>query len=271
MFIWNYDPHDRSFTELYLRYACDRIADCHMPCQREFSFGHWTLTKQPRQKRRKERVERFHNSLGPRAWDKNQGPCQCNIHPMRLVLASASPRRAQLLQAAGFEIEVIPGRIDEQRQVDEPPDDYVLRLAEAKAQAVSGQSPDVPIIAADTIVLMDDHLLGKPSDDMDAAAMLRLLSGRIHEVLTGVVVRVGTRQSRHVERTRVRIAPLSGAEIAWYVATGEPRDKAGAYAVQGLASRFIEAIEGSYSNVVGLPVAAVYRLLRDLVGHESFD
>lgn len=190
---------------------------------------------------------------------------------MRVVLASESPRRAQLLQAAGFDIEVIPGKIDEQRQADEPPEEYVLRLAQAKAQAVSSRSPDVPIIAADTIVLMDGHVLGKPSDDRDAAAMLRMLSGRIHEVLTGVVVRVGIRQRRHVEHTRVRIASLNAAEIAWYVATGEPRDKAGAYAVQGLASRFIEAIEGSYSNVVGLPVAAVYRLLRELVGPDPFD
>jgi septum formation protein len=128
----------------------------------------------------------------------------------------------------------------------------------------------VPIVAADTIVLLDGRVLGKPTDDLDAAAMLRLLSGGIHEVLTGIVVQVGVRQRRHVERTRVRVAPLNAAEIAWYVATGEPRDKAGAYAVQGLASRFIEAIEGSYSNVVGLPVAAVYRLLRELVGHEPF-
>lgn len=123
-------------------------------------------------------------------------------------------------------------------------------------------------MAADTVVVLDGHIMGKPKDDAEATAMLRMLAGRTHEVLTGILVRLGSEQWAHVERTRVRVAPLSAAEISWYVGTGEPRDKAGAYAVQGLASRFVEAIEGSYTNVVGLPVAAVYRLLRRVVGRD---
>jgi len=184
----------------------------------------------------------------------------------RLILASESPRRAELLRAAGFEVEVVPSRIDERHEEDEAPEHYVRRLAEGKARAVPRHDPDLPIVAADTVVLVDGRVLEKPADDEEAAAMLRVLSGRVHEVLTGVAVQLGDRQGVHVERTRVRIASLTEAEIAWYVATGEPRDKAGAYAVQGLASRFIEAIEGSYSNVVGLPVAALYRLLQEVSG-----
>ena len=189
---------------------------------------------------------------------------------MRVILASESPRRAELLKAAGFEIEVIPSRIDEQWHEAERAEDYVLRVATAKADAVARGRCDLPIVAADTVVVLDGHIMGKPKDDSEAVKMLRMLAGRPHEVLTGVVVRIGDEQRSQVERTRIQVAPLSPAEIAWYVGTGEPRDKAGAYAVQGLASRFIESIEGSYSSVVGLPVAAVYRLLGELVGHESF-
>jgi septum formation protein len=188
---------------------------------------------------------------------------------MRVILASESPRRAELLKAAGFDIEVIPSRIDEDRHDGEAAEDYVLRVARAKADVAAHNRKDLPIVAADTVVVLDGHIMGKPKDDAEATRMLRMLGGRTHEVLTGVVVRLGGKQRGHVERTRVRMTPLSPAEIAWYIDTGEPRDKAGAYAVQGLASRFIEAIEGSYSNVVGLPVAAVYRLLRELVGEEG--
>jgi len=188
---------------------------------------------------------------------------------MRLILASESPRRAELLKAAGFEIEVIRGRINEDRHEGEPAEDYILRVAAAKADAVARERRDLPIVAADTVVVFDGHIMGKPKDDAEATAMLRILAGRTHEVLTGVVVRFGDKRRSHIERTRVRMAPMSPAEIAWYVSTGEPRDKAGAYAVQGLASRFIESIEGSYSNVVGLPVAVVYRLLLELIGPES--
>lgn len=185
---------------------------------------------------------------------------------MRLILASKSPRRAELLKAAGFTLEVIPSKVDERRRERELVEDYVLRVATEKADVVARARCDAPIVAADTVVVLDGHVMGKPKDDAEATAMLRMLAGRTHEVLTGVVVRLGDEQRGHVERTRVRVAGLTSADISWYVGTGEPRDKAGAYAVQGLASRFIEAIEGSYSNVVGLPVAAVYRLLKQVVG-----
>lgn len=187
---------------------------------------------------------------------------------MHLILASESPRRAELLKSAGFDIEIVPSQIDEQRLPEESPEDYVRRLATVKARLAVNRASGLPIVAADTIVLVDGHVLGKPADDAEATEMLRLLSGRAHEVLTGVMVLHRDRQRGHVERTRVRMAPLNDAEIAWYVGTGEPRDKAGAYAVQGLASRFIEGIEGSYSNVVGLPVSVVYRLLCE-VGEEG--
>lgn len=190
---------------------------------------------------------------------------------MRVVLASESPRRAELLRAAGFEIDIVPPGVEEQRLPGEEAEAYVRRLAAAKAFAVSGSNGDKPIVGADTVVLAEGLLLEKPSTDIEAARMLRLLSGRTHEVLTGVAVRFRGRQREHVERTRVRMARLGDAEIAWYVASGEPRDKAGAYAVQGLASRFIDAIDGSYSNVVGLPVAAVYRLLREVMGSDTLN
>ena len=190
---------------------------------------------------------------------------------MRVVLASESPRRAELLRAAGFEIDIVPPGVEERRLPGEEAEAYVRRLAAAKALAVSGSNGDKPIVGADTVVLAEGLLLEKPSTDIEAARMLRLLSGRTHEVLTGVAVRFRGRQREHVERTRVRMARLGDAEIAWYVASGEPRDKAGAYAVQGLASRFIDAIDGSYSNVVGLPVAAVYRLLREVMGSDTLN
>ena len=170
------------------------------------------------------------------------------------------------MNAAGFTFEVIPSRVDERRWEGERAEDCVLRVATEKAAAVACERDDLPIVAADTVVVLDSHVMGKPKDDAEAAAMLRMLSGRTHEVLTGVVVRLAGERRSHLERTRVRVASLTGAEIAWYVGTGEPRDKAGAYAVQGLASRFIEAVEGSYTNVVGLPVTAVCRLLGELAG-----
>ena len=188
---------------------------------------------------------------------------------MRVVLASESPRRAELLRAAGFTIDIVPPGIEERRQPGELPEAHVRRLALAKALAVRADNGDKPIVAADTVVLAEGRLLEKPADDGEAAKMLRLLSGRTHEVLTGVAVRFHARHLDHVEQTRVRFSHLTEAEIAWYVRSGEPHGKAGAYAVQGLASRFIEAIEGSYSNVVGLPVAAVYRLLREVVGSDT--
>jgi septum formation protein len=182
---------------------------------------------------------------------------------MRLILASESPRRAELLTWAGFTFDVMPASIDETVHDREPPADYVLRVARAKAVAVASRADGARLVlAADTTVVVDGDILGKPEDDGQARGMLRLLSGRTHEVLTGVVVRSQGDEHAEVVATRVRFAPLTEAEIAWYVATGEPFGKAGAYGIQGRASRFIEAIEGSWSNVVGLPVATVYALVR---------
>jgi len=182
----------------------------------------------------------------------------------QLILASASPRRAELLRAAGFDFEVRATGADETLRAGESPDQYVRRVAEAKAHAVLPSAGDRPVVAADTVVLVDGRILGKPVDAENAAAMLRTLSGRCHQVMTGVTVVVHREQRTAVEITEVEFAPLSNDEIAWYVASGEPADKAGAYAVQGLASRFVRRVEGSYSNVVGLPVAVVYEMLGEL-------
>ena len=183
---------------------------------------------------------------------------------VRLILASASPRRAELLRAAGYAFEIVPADIDESAGSGEPPEHYVRRVAAEKARAVLRQFPDCTVLAADTTVVVDGAILGKPSDDEDARHMLARLSGRAHRVLTGVVVAGGGREAGAVASTLVRFAVLTPADIDWYIASGEARDKAGAYGVQGLASRFVTGIEGSYSNVVGLPVALVHTLLREL-------
>ena len=184
---------------------------------------------------------------------------------MRLVLASSSPRRAELLSAAGFSFEILPVNLDEGSRPGETAEEYVARLAEAKAAAAGGPTPFPEVVlGADTTVVCDRRILGKPADAADAARMLRLLAGRAHDVLTGICLLTGSRRLVHVERSRVRMSSMSDAEIAWYIASGEPMDKAGGYAAQGRASRFIEAIDGSYSNVVGLPVARVYALLKEL-------
>jgi septum formation protein len=183
---------------------------------------------------------------------------------MRLVLASSSPRRAALMVAAGFDVEVRRAPVDERRWPDEPIETFVRRVAEAKADAVWRDGAHDVVLAADTVVVVDAEVLGKPQDDAEATHMLERLAGRDHEVITGVAVLTHDARRTAVETTRVTFAPLSGEEIAWYVATGEPRDKAGAYGVQGFASRFVTRIDGSYSNVVGLPVALTVRLLRDV-------
>ena len=182
----------------------------------------------------------------------------------RLVLASASPRRAELLRAAGIVFDVEPAHVDERVHDGEAPVDYVRRVAEAKALTVHQQRRGSVVLAADTTVVVGDRILGKPVDAADARRMLALLSGRSHEVITGVTI-AGPDTAPHetrVETTAVEFAPLSLGEIEWYVASGEPMDKAGAYAIQGLASRFVTRIEGSYSNVVGLPIALVCELLK---------
>jgi septum formation protein len=184
----------------------------------------------------------------------------------QLVLASASPRRAEILRAVGWPFEVAPANIDEAARGDESVSEYVERLACEKAEAVAAQQSSGLVLGADTAVAVGSAMLGKPVDTEDARRMLRLLSGKWHEVLTGVaLVRVETREVLVAhERTRVQFSALTEAEIEWYVATGEPGDKAGAYAVQGRAALFIEAIEGDYWNVVGLPVRLIYKLMGEL-------
>lgn len=184
-----------------------------------------------------------------------------------LVLASGSPRRRELLEGLGLRFTVRASAIDETPLPGEEPGAYVLRLAREKARAAG--RPGELVLAADTTVIIHGEILGKPQDEADAARMLRLLSGHEHEVLTGVAVldleETGAgRLAAEVDRTVVRMAPLAAEEIAWYVATGEPRDKAGAYAIQGLGALFVEAVSGNYSNVVGLPVPTVYRLFQEL-------
>jgi septum formation protein len=190
-----------------------------------------------------------------------------------IVLASASPRRQELLRNAGIPFTVQPADIDETPRAGESPRDCAERLAREKAQAVFQSNPQQFVLGADTIVVVDDAILGKPRDAEDAARMLRLLSGRKHLVITGVCLAgpvasgqslVASNAKTSSETTWVTFCELSDDEIHFYVATGEPMDKAGAYAIQGLASRWIPRIEGDYSNVVGLPVALVYRMLCEL-------
>jgi septum formation protein len=206
---------------------------------------------------------------------------------MRLILASASPRRAELLRAAGFAFDTIVTDVDESIRDGESPALYVRRLAAEKSAAAQRSAEasrssalgggefggargfsravaDAIILGADTAVVVDGEILGKPRDDDDARRMLERLSGRCHEVLTGISLRRNAFEVGRVETTAVCFATLSADDLAWYVASGEGRDKAGSYAIQGLASRFVTRIEGSYSNVVGLPVAAVVELLREV-------
>jgi septum formation protein len=212
-----------------------------------------------------------------------------------LILASASPRRRELLTQIGYTFQVHPADIPEEPRPGEDPIAYVTRLAREKAEAVfaeiaskgpgdttfrlrsgerkgsqesaGAQAPSAPpqvapvVVAADTTVTLDDHILGKPEDAADAARMLRLLSGRTHRVITGVAVVTAERTEVAAEVTAVQFLTLSEEEIAAYIATGEPMDKAGAYAIQGRAARWIPRIEGCYFNVVGLPLALVSNLL----------
>jgi septum formation protein len=181
-----------------------------------------------------------------------------------VVLASASPRRLELLRRIGIEPEVRPADVDEATRPGERPDALVARLAEAKALAVGDVPEGVLVVAADTVVVHGDQVLGKPTDPAEATDMLTALSGTDHRVLTGVHVRCGNRAAGAVEMTLVRFRPLSAAEIEAYVATGEPLDKAGGYGIQGVGGMFVTAIEGSDSNVVGLPLATLVRLAADV-------
>ena len=190
-----------------------------------------------------------------------------------IVLASASPRRQELLRAAGIAVVVQAADIDETPLAGESARECAERLAREKALAVWRVRPGDVVLGADTVVVVDGMILGKPVDADDAARMLRMLSGRVHEVITGVCVvkslasgqwAVGSQIETASEITLVTMNSVSDVEIRDYVATGEPMDKAGAYAIQGMASRWIPRIEGDYSNVVGLPVALVWRMLKAL-------
>ncbi|MFM2125236.1 MAG: hypothetical protein RL328_1687 [Acidobacteriota bacterium] len=180
-----------------------------------------------------------------------------------LVLASQSPRRRELLTTAGLSFTVRVRPVEEVRQPGEAPEAYVRRLAESKAEA-SWEDRDEIVLGADTVVVLDQAVLEKPKDLDDARRMLRLLADREHTVITGICLRhAGGRIVDHVS-TAVRFLQLTDAEIEAYVASGEPMDKAGAYAIQGLASKFVERIDGCFFNVVGLPVSRVYRYLQSL-------
>jgi len=181
---------------------------------------------------------------------------------MTIVLASKSPRRREILQQAGIAFTVRAPGIEERRGEGEGAEGYVARLAVEKARAATENEAEY-VLAADTVVVAEGRVLEKPGSADEAAEMLRALSGRTHTVLTGVCVRHGGVERTAVEATKVAFVELSEAEIAAYCATEEPHDKAGAYAIQGLASKYIERVEGCYFNVVGLPIARVYKLLRE--------
>lgn len=187
-----------------------------------------------------------------------------NLPPGSLILASASPRRRELLTQIGVSFEVVIHDIDERVITGETPAHYVCRLARAKAAAVASDARvthDQAVLGADTIVVIEEHILGKPQDEQDAHRMLSLLSGREHDVMSAVCVCRGEHSALELSRTKVKFKSLSKAEIAAYWRSGEPQDKAGAYAVQGLGALFIESLQGSYSGVVGLPIVETARLL----------
>jgi len=194
-----------------------------------------------------------------------------NTYPLKekLILASSSPRRAEILTTVSWPFEAVAAGVDETQKNGEAPIDYVQRLAREKAEAVASTCETGLVLGADTTVVVGEHLLGQPLDDEDAKRMLRLLSGKWHQVFTGVaLIRIGGATKVDVETTRVRFAQMSEAEIDWYVATGEPRGKAGAYGIQGQAALFIEEIEGDYFNIVGLPIRLVYELARSMTASD---
>jgi septum formation protein len=180
---------------------------------------------------------------------------------LKLVLASQSPRRREILERAGFDFTVRVAGVPEEPEAGESPDAYVRRLSRSKALAVRREADEV-ILGADTVVVLDEHILEKPRDTEDAARMLRMLSGRTHSVLTGICLLHADDVVEDHAETRVHFTGMSERDVAGYIESGEPMDKAGAYAIQGLASKFIDRIEGCYFNVVGLPVALVYSRLR---------
>lgn len=181
-----------------------------------------------------------------------------------IILASSSPRRSELLRNAGIPFRVKPAHVPESPEPGEVPLLYTKRLARDKAVAIQEQFPQCFVLGADTIVLTDEHLLEKPSDQEDAIRMLRLLTDRAHTVTTGVcLITPDGKEDVRSETTQVTFGPMTDAEIRSYAASGEPLDRAGAYAIQGIASRYVRRIEGCYFNVVGLPVPLVYRMLTE--------
>ena len=183
------------------------------------------------------------------------------MSPVRLILASASPRRRDLLTQACIAFDVLPADIDESRRLNEPPADYVQRLALEKAQAIHALHPTAIVLGADTTVVLDNEILNKPKDPADAAHMLRRLANRIHQVHTGIAVATGTSCRTHIETTSVFVSTIPESELAFYLAGGDSLDKAGGYGIQGYAARWIYRIEGDFFNVMGLPIAATIRLL----------
>src|SRR4051794_27646812 len=181
-----------------------------------------------------------------------------------VVLASGSPRRRQLLELIGIEHQVLPSNIDETMRPRETPRRHAQRLAREKASAVAKRNPDAVIIAADTIVVIDGKVLGKPADFEDARRMLSMLSGREHMVITAVAVGRGGKLRSSIEEVRVRFRKLRGDEIDAYIATSEPMDKAGAYGIQGYGATIVERVDGDYFAVMGLPLQLLVRVLREL-------
>lgn len=179
----------------------------------------------------------------------------------KLVLASGSPRRSEIMNSVGWEFTKDVPDIDEAERLGEAPEDYVQRLAKGKAETIARSHPDEIVLAADTTVVIDHQIIGKPKDLADARRMLEMLSGNWHEVLTGIAVMKNGAADVGLQRTRVKFAPMNRAEIDFLVEKGDPLDKAGAYAVQAQAALFIEGIEGDYWNVVGLPIGLVYEMV----------
>lgn len=183
-----------------------------------------------------------------------------------LILASGSPRRSEILSAVGWSFTKRVADVDESEIAGESPETYVQRLARTKAETVAAMEPGGIVLGADTTVVIDGAIIGKPADQDDARRMIKLLSGNVHDVLTGVAIVANGTTNVGIERTKVEFAELSTSEIDFLVEFGEPLDKAGAYAVQAQAALFIKGIEGDYWNVVGLPIGLVYRLVTDIRG-----
>ena len=194
--------------------------------------------------------------------DANDLTARVSAGPLpNLLLASSSPRRSEILRIVGWPFQTVAVEVDESLRSGEAPDEYVERLALAKAQDAATRHANGMILAADTTVVIDNQILAKPADRDEARQMLQALQGRWHQVLTGVALVSNESSQVAHEVTEVRFAPMSEAEIDWYAATGEPMDKAGAYAIQGQGARFIKEIKGDYFNVMGLPVRLLYELI----------